>query len=382
MSQRCFVFFLSLLPLGCSPVTLPVADKEPPHVGVTQPSLIEHTDYANYTGRTEAKQTIEVRSRVPGYLKELLFQDGAEIAQDTPMFLVDPEPFEIAVQKAQAEIRRVTAQSEQIAVEVQRLEDLLKSNAVAQQDYEEAMANKLSSEAAVDSAKATLADAELKLRYTSVKAPITGVASRALVTPGNLIQADQTLLTTLVSVDPIYVYFSIDSPTLLKFREQVRQGKVLERSPGKIPVEMEMETQTGYPWKGIVEFAENRFDPATGTLELRAEFANPKPAQGARELSPGLFVRVRIPLGPPRQVLAIPDRCVQNDLVEQYVYVVDEKNQVIRRPVETGAQVESLRVIESGLAAGDRVIERGIQKVVPGVEVQIDTSPSTPPPGA
>ncbi|MFN8766608.1 MAG: efflux RND transporter periplasmic adaptor subunit, partial [Pirellulaceae bacterium] len=157
---------------------------------------------------------------------------------------------------------------------------------------------------------------------------------------------------------------------------------VLERSPGKIPVEMEMETQTGYPWKGIVEFAENRFDPATGTLELRAEFANPKPAQGARELSPGLFVRVRIPLGPPRQVLAIPDRCVQNDLVEQYVYVVDEKNQVIRRPVETGAQVESLRVIESGLAAGDRVIERGIQKVVPGVEVQIDTSPSTPPPGA
>jgi RND family efflux transporter MFP subunit len=184
-----------------------------------------------------------------------------------------------------------------------------------------------------------------------------------------------------VSVDPIYVYFSIDSPTLLKFREQVRQGKLLEKSPGKIPVEMEMETQTGYPWKGIVEFAENRFDPATGTLELRAEFANPKPTQGTRELSPGLFVRVRIPLGPPRQVLAIPDRCVQNDLVEQFVYVVDEKNQVVRRPVETGSQVDSLRVIETGLVAGDRVIERGIQKVVPGVEVQIETSAAIPPPG-
>ena len=226
-------------------------------------------------------------------------------------------------------------------------------------------------QAALAAAEATERAARLDVDFTTLRSPITGVASRTRITRGNLVQADQTVLTTLVSVDPMYVYFDIDEHTILDLQEAVRKGKLKIKETDVVPAWMELGDGEGFRYQGTVDFAENRVDPTTGTIRARAVVPNPKPSFGGRPLLPGLFARVRLPVGEPHKTLVVAERAIGSDQGQKYVLVVNSKNEVEYRPVTLGKLEGRLRVIADRLRPGERVIVNGMQRVRPGTTVTI-----------
>ena len=219
------------------------------------------------------------------------------------------------------------------------------------------------------SAQASEEEAKLDLEFTRLLSPIDGEISRALITKGNLVTADQTLLTTVVSVDPMYVYFDVDEHTILQIEQGVREGKIKVRGPGKIPVRMGLGNEEGHPHEGILNFADNRLDPTTGTIQVRGVFPNPKPAVGSRVLTPGLFTRIRVDVGEPYKAIMMVERALAVDQGQKCLLVVNDKNEVEYRPVTVGKLEGQLRVIRDGLRPGQRVIVNGLQRVRPGMTV-------------
>jgi multidrug efflux system membrane fusion protein len=249
--------------------------------------------------------------------------------------------------------------------------------AVSKEDVEQSLAQRNTSQAQLEAAQANVEQAQLNLNWTKVVAPISGLASRTLVTPGNLIVADQTLLTTIVSQDPMYAYFDVDEPTVLRVQQLIREGKYT--SAARVPVFLGLSNEQDYPHVGYVDFVNNQVNPSTGTLQVRGTFSNPKPPLGPRVLSPGLFVRIRVAISPPYQALLVVQSAIQTDQNLKFIYVVNEQNEVERRDVTLGAQQDYLQVIATGLKAEDRVVVHGLQHVRPGMVVNAKLVPMPTP---
>lgn len=339
---------------------------KPPEVLTTTPFLKTVTDYEDFTGRTDAVCSVEVRARVSGYLQSWRFKDGDEVKQGELMFEIDSRPYQATYNQAVAQRRLQEANVKYQEALYQRELKLYNSNADSLEALQLDLAQRDSTKASLEAAKAAEAQAKLNLDWTKVMAPISGRVSRRMVDPGNLVQADTTPLTTIVSLDPVYAYFDIDERTMLRLQRLVQEGKITSIEGGKVPVYLALADEgEQYTHPGTIDFTENRVDSTTGTLRARAVFPNPQ-----QILTPGLFVRVRIRVGEPHQAVLVPERALGTDQGNKFVYVVDDKSNAIYRRVKVGPPQEGgFRVIEEGLHPGERVIVSGLQRVKQGAAV-------------
>src|SRR5262245_41577508 len=313
---------------------------KPPSVLVALPVRQQVTDYEEVTGRTEAVDTVEVRTRVTGYLKKVHFEDGATVEQGEPLFQIDPEWYDAEFARAIANLNQADARVKRVEADYRRAVSLVSRSAASQAEVDKALGDLDEARAALESAKAAIKLAEINLAYTRVVAPFTGVVSRRFVDPGNLVKADETTLTTIIRVDPIYVYFAVDERTLLRVRRTIREGQ-FEMSPDqRVGIQVGLADEEGrFPHEGTIDFVDNRVDPETGTLRLRGVVTNSE-----RLLSPGLFVRVRVQVSQPYSAILVPERALGSDQGQKFLYVVNDSDQAIQRQVKVGPLHEGMRV--------------------------------------
>jgi multidrug efflux system membrane fusion protein len=327
-----------------------------PQVTTAEVAIHELLDSADFTGRLEAVESVAVRPRVGGYVESVHFAEGGRVEEGALLYRIDPRPFKAEVDRLRAERERAVAQLDLAESYRDRAERLLARKATSQEDYEQLAADATVAAAQLASIGAALEKAELDLSFTLVTAPIAGRVSRAIVTAGNLVDA-QTVLTTLVSDDAVYAYFDVDEHTYL---EHVRQANAAEASV----VHVGLINEEGYPHVARLDFVDNQVDPSHGTIRARAVLDNRD-----KLFTPGLFARMHL-VSPTRYSAAlVDDRAVGTDLGRRFVFVVDEHGVVQYRPIETGRLVDGLRVVTNGLSAGDVVIVNGVQRVRPGVAV-------------
>lgn len=313
-----------------------------PVVRVAKPDVREVTDYAYFIGRTDAVNSVEVRARVTGYLVSVDFESGSVVKDGQRLFKIDPRPYQAQLDQANGQIALNEAQLKLAQADLARAQEVAKTpGAISQQDLDTYAANAAEAAAALTAAKANAEVAALNLSFTDVISPIDGVAGRNLLTIGNLVTQDTTLLTTVVSEDPIYGYFNIDEHTLLRIERMLRDGKFKGvRDGAAVPVEMGVadEAKT-YPHKGTIDFINNRVDPTTGTLEVRGVFENPKPEVGPRLLHPGMFLHVRLPLSQPYKALVVPGEALGEDQGNPYLLLVGAGDVVEYCPVTLGPEL-------------------------------------------
>lgn len=321
---------------------------------VTQPMVLSES----FTGRVEAAETVELRARVSGYIQEVAFVEGDLVEQGELLFLIDPRPYQARVSAAQADLAQARSQLAQASSEAERARVLLGRQAISQEVHDQRQSALNNNRAMVAAAEAALQTAELDLAYTRITAPISGRIGRAMVTRGNLANADQSLLTTLVSIDPVHVYFDADEQAAFASR-----ALLSNEVSNHLAIELGGDPQRQYT--GTLDFIDNRLNPSTGTLQFRAVLANPD-----GRIRPGEFARVEMPVARLEQALLIDRKAVLTNQDRRYVYVVNEHNLAEQRQVTTGREVAERTVIIDGLQAGDRVIVNGVQKVFfPGMEV-------------
>ncbi|MCU5784497.1 secretion protein HlyD [Alcanivorax balearicus MACL04] len=305
----------------------------------------------DFTGRVAAPETVDLRPRVSGYIDKVSFEEGELVEQGDVLFVIDQRPYRARERAAAADLAQARSQYQLAKSEASRAERLVASRAISREEYDRRASAMVSARAAMNAAEAALETARLDLEYTEVRSPITGRAGRAMVTRGNLANADQTLLTTLVSVDPVYVYFESDSDSYLRGRELLGNGEGTE-------VRIGLSGENGYPHRGKVDFIDNRLNASTGTLQFRAVVPNPD-----GRFKPGQFARVELPAERLDTALLIDSKALLTDQNRRYVYVVDDENKASRRNVDAGRTVDGLVVIRDGLKPGERVIVNGVQKV-------------------
>lgn len=363
ISTRYLVIFVILTISGCGPhQDAKQTATAPPVVYFTLPVIKEVSETEEFTGRTESVHAVEVRARVSGYLDKANFKDGAEVKQGEVLFEVDPRPYEAEYERASASVAQAEAHVVRLEADFVRAQKLLASNSISKEDYDKVFGDRAEAFANVRLAKAVQDTARLNLSFTKITSPLTGLASRRSVDPGNLIKADDTLLTTIVALDPMYATFDIDERTVLKVRRQIREGKLKSARASEVPVSIGLPDEEGYSVQGKVNFVDNRVDSSTGTLRVRCIFDNPN-----RLFSPGVFVRVLLRTGPTRQAIVIPDEAIGTDQGQKNIFVVNDKNVVQYRKVTTGPLAPGgLRVIEQGVNTGERVIVKGLQRVRQG----------------
>jgi RND family efflux transporter MFP subunit len=368
---------------GCQPGRMPPPAPAKPVVPVSHPIRREVTDFVEYTGRTDAVESVGIRARVTGYLVRMPFKEGAEVKKGDLLFEIDPRPYQAQFDQAESQVRVIEAQLKLAQVTYERARSLVERNAASQQEVDQNKAAVDEAVARVNAAKASLEVYRLNLSFTKVTSPIDGQVSRYYYTLGNLINQDQTLLTTVVSVDPMFAYFDMDERTVLRIRTAINQGRIKMRSDAhEIPVLMSLEGEEGYPHHGVVNFVNNVVNPSTGTVAVRGVFKNPKPPIGRRLFSPGMFVRIRLPIGEPHPAVLVVDRALGSDQGLKYVYIIDADRKVQYRRVKTGPlQDDGLRVIEEGVKPDDWVVVGGLQSLRPRTEVDTEQVPM-PVPGA
>lgn len=396
------VIFIALA--GCS-ATSPNAEAgaEPPLVMVAKPLEQSVVDFADFTGRTESPEIQNVQARVSGYVVEIKFQEGTEVQKGQVLFVIDPRPFVAELNNAKSQLDLAKARSQRAAADLRRADEQRKTpGVISQQDYDKYVADKLESDAAVRAAESRVEARQLDVDYSQVKAEQGGRVSKINATLGNLVSKD-TLLTTIVSQDPIYVYFDVDERTVLDIQRKIREGTFRSaRRHNDVPVAIGLANETGFPHQGAINFVDNRVDPNTGTLKCRATFDNPVVANGDRKLSAGLFVRVRVPLGQARPAMLVSERALGTDQGQKFLYVIadiDGKTVAEYRPVAVGSpQKGGLRVVmpeklmrtkeglrparpdefaqaEDSIKPGDLVVVNGLQRVRPGSPVRTEIVP-------
>jgi RND family efflux transporter MFP subunit len=354
---------------GCSKQAPGAMKPAPTTVVVSNPLARKVTDYAVFTGRTEAVKSVEIRARVDGYLIRMPFKEGADVKKGDLLFQIDPRPYQATYDQAAAQVALCKARLTQANADFARTVELGKTpGAISKQDVDRFAALKGEAAAQLQAAEATAASAQLNLEFTNVVSPIDGMVSRYYVTEGNLVQSGQmgggTLLTKVVSVDPMYVVFYVDEQTLLYARRLIREGKAKSARDSEIPIQLGLSDSDAFPYHGVINFVDNQVDTKTGTLLVRGVFPNKD-----KIFSPGLMARVRVPIGEPHDALLVTERAIDTDQGQKILYVVNSKNEVMSRPIRMGALHSGLRVIESGISPGDRVIVNGLQRVRPGVIV-------------
>jgi RND family efflux transporter MFP subunit len=364
---------------GCGKSAPAAAELPVPKVTVTAVESQETIDADEYTGQTEASETVEVRARVFGYLKSIEFKDGDFVQEGQTLFTIEPDEYEAIHRQSLSKIDLNAANLALAKAKHARNEKLVTTGAVPREEYEESLAAVQSAEAAITAARADANRTEVDLKYTVLKSPINGRIDRAFVSKGNLLTGGQgsgTLLTKIVNEQPMYVYFDVDERSLLGYMRQ--RGATRETAPGSLREEglrcfLQLADEEDYSHEGQVDFAASEVDPSTGTARIRAVFPNQD-----RSLASGLFVRVKIPVSKPYEALMIPEKALATDQNIKYVYVVSTEGTAARRSVELGAQRGDMRIITAGLETGDRVIVKGLQRVKPGQKVEAELAQADP----
>lgn len=343
---------------------------EPPALEVSVATVPEReiTEWDEYTGRLEAVESVEIRPQVSGYLQEVNFEEGRDVRRGDVLFVIDPRPYQAELDRVQAEVERARTAAMLAGTDLARVEKLLATRAVSQEEFDQRKAAHASALAAVKAAEAGVEVARLNLAYTRVTSPISGRVGRAEVTVGNLVSGGQggaaTRLTTVVSLSPMYVYFEAAERDYLKYMDLARSGqRPLSREHAN-PVLMAVGNETEYNHQGYMDFVDNRVNAGTGTLLGRAVFPNPD-----RFLVPGMFVRVRLAGTNTYRGALINDRAILTDQDRRYVLVVDGENKLEYRAITTGPMIDGLRAVREGLKAGERIIVNGLQRVRPGMVV-------------
>ena len=339
----------------------------PPEVSVARPLQQKVVPYIEQTGNTQAVNTVDLVARVEGFLTEIEYQDGQFAKKGEPLFKIDPTTYAAKVKQAEAEVVSAKALLVQAEAEFKRQETLLRQNVSAQNTYDQAKAKRDSNQANVENQTANLVIAQANLDYTGVVAPFDGVVTKRLVSVGELVGATgPTKLATIVQLDPIYVSFNLSEQDVLNIRRNLADRRITLEQLTKVPIEIGLMTEQGYPHKGHLDYVSPNVDPTTGTVLVRGVFDNPD-----RTLLPGFFVRVRVPIGlAEKTMLAVPDRVLAEDQTGRYLMVVNKDNVVEQRRVKVGQLlVGNLRAIESGLSADDRVVITTNGRAIPGAKV-------------
>ncbi len=354
----------------------------PPSVTVAEPVAKSITEWDEYTGRLAAVSSVEVRARVSGYLQEVHFEEGAMVEKGDLLYVVDPRPYEATLAETRAQLRRAEVRLELARSELDRAQRLFERRAISEEEMDVRTQEEKEAAAGLEATKAAVEAAQLDVGFTRVRAPLSGRISNTRVTPGNLIRggtADATLLTTLVSMDPIYFYFSADEQSVLRYLRWIAAGTRQSAREHNTSVFLRLADEQDYSRRGLIDFVDNRIDQATSTLQVRAVFDNP-----GQMLLPGMFGKIRVAGRGPYDGLLIPAEAVGVDQADPFVYVVDENDTARRRVVELGPEAYGLRVVRKGLEAGERVIIEGIQRVRPDspvtpetTELQLDESRSS-----
>ncbi len=356
----------------------PKIETEPTVVIVSKPLQQDVQDFADFPGRTDAAMSVILRSRVTGYLMSFDFKVGSEVKKDALLFQIDPREYDAALERAQADVLICQANLKLANADLERAKRLLPKGAVSQEDFDKYTASAAEADASLASAKAKVDQAKLNVEFTRITAPFAGEIGRNLIDIGNLVTADVTELGNIVTVDPVYVYFDIDERTMLRLQRMLISGKIPGAKDNAFPVMVRLADETDYTHKAMIDFINNRVDPNTGTIRLRAVLPNPIVGNGHRQFASGLFARVRLPIGPPFKALEVMDRAIMSQQGQKYVYTVNAKNEVQYRPVTTGTVHNGLRVIEKGIDPDDRVIISGLQMVRPGIVVTPKPGPMRP----
>ncbi|BFI97478.1 MAG: multidrug efflux RND transporter periplasmic adaptor subunit MexE [Rhodanobacter sp.] len=333
-----------------------------PEVTVARALLRPVSNSADFTGRVQAVDSVELRPRVGGYVESVAFTEGALVHKGDVLFRIDPRPFQAEVDRLTAARTQAFAEKALAEANALRARRLLDQRAISQQDADSQATAAQSASAALAAADAALAAAKLNLGYTEVRSPIDGRVSNVRITPGNLVGSGD-VLTSVVSVNPVYVYFDVDEHTWLQL-DHLRAKAARDGGTAHIKAAMELADESGYPHAGRIDFVDNQLHTDSGTMRLRAVFDNTD-----KLFTPGLYARIRLQSGKPQPRLLVDDRAVGTDLGNQFVYVVDAEHKVQYRKVSTGALFDGLRVIDSGLQPGDTVVVNGLQRVRPGAEV-------------
>lgn len=360
----------AVLVSGCRPAgKAPPSAANAPSVAIAQPIPRKISEWDEFTGRLASPETVEIRARVSGYIDKVHFKEGKEVQQGDLLVTIDQRPYQAAFDRLKAELGAARARAELARGEAKRAEGLAATRAISTDTYETRLKNAIQAEESVRSAEAALKSAQLDLEFTEIRAPITGRISNARVTAGNLViggsTANTTLLTTLVSLDPLYCYFDADEASVLRYRQLHREGKRTAAMFAPVPAEMALGNEQGFPHKGQIDFVDNEMNPATGTIRARGVFANPD-----KLMAPGFFARVRIPGSGEYDAVLIRDSAISSDQGRPFVLIVDGQNKTVYRAITTGPMVDSMRVVRDGLSANDRVIVSGLMSARPGMIVQ------------
>jgi RND family efflux transporter MFP subunit len=360
---------------GCDRKVPALEPTPPPTVTISQPIEREISDEHQFTGHTEAIRAVDVHAKVSGFIDQVGFKDGDIVKEGDLLFQIDPRPFDADVARDVAALAAAKARAKRAAADLARARELIKGKNISQEQFDQTFADEAQAAAAVQQADASLTMSRLNQDYARITAAVGGRVSRAIITKGNFVfggAGNATLLTTIVPIDPIYAYFDVDEATYLYVARRARDPD--REHP---PAEMQLTNETGFPHRGRIDFIDNKVDPDTGTIRVRAEFPN---AEGV--ITPGLFVKVRIRALEKRPALLITDRAVGMDQNRKYVLVVAADNKVEYREVITGPLVDGLRAVEKGLTPGEWVIVNGLQRARPGAPVEAQKEPMPLPPEA
>lgn len=338
----------------------------PPEVNVAVITPKPITEWDGFDGRIAAIESVEIRPRVSGYLAGVHFRDGSEVAKGALLFTVDDREYRAALASAQANTARAATRVSVARTEYARSEKLKAARAVSEEELETRRGELQQAEADQKAAEAQQQQAALNMEFTRIRAPISGYVSAAEVRPGNLVQAGSSLLTTLVSVDPVYVEFEGDERMYLKYQQMSRNGERPSSRDARNPVRVGLADEQGYPHEGEMVFVDNALDPSTGTIRARALLPNKD-----RVFTPGLFARVQLLGSGQREAILINERALLTDQDRRYVYVVGDDDKAVRRDVQVNGAAEGMRIVREGLKPGDRVVVNGVRKIFfPGMPVK------------
>ncbi len=362
------VSLLSVMLSACDDTSNVEANLSPPTVTVSQPIKRAIVEWDEYTGRFAAVDSVEVRARVSGYLDSVHFDDGQMVETGDLLFVIDPRLFEIAREQADAELVQAQARLELAARDLERADPLIKRGTISQEFFDERAQEAREAAAAVEASEANVRRAMLNLEFTRVRSPVTGRVSRKFVTVGNLVSGGagtSTILTTIVTLDPIHFYFDADEKAYLKYVRLALSGERPSARTTQTPVFLALPDEQEYVHRGYIDFLDNQIDFSSGTVRGRAIFDNSN-----QLFIPGLFGRIRLPGSGEYEALLLPDEVIGTDQSRRFVYVIDDQGIVDYRQVELGPLVDGLRVIRDGLHADDQVVTKGIQRIRAGVKVK------------
>jgi RND family efflux transporter MFP subunit len=355
---------------GCQKPPPAVAKTKDPEVEIEKPITRNVTDHEDFTGHIEADPIVDLRAQVTGYLKATHFKEGNDIKQGDLLFEIDSTVYDAELVRAKALVTQAEARYDRLTSDYNRVIRVVDKGTVTQEEIDRIRGDRAEALAAIGVAKAGQTIAEQNVTFTRITAPISGRIGKRKIDPNNLVKANDTVLATIVSLDPIYASFDIDERTILRLRRLIKEGRIVSARVNPTKVYIGLADEENHSITGVIDYIDPQLEAGTGTLRVRAKVENVKLDHSpGMLLSPGMFVRIRLPVGNAKPALLVREEALGSDQGQRYVYALNEKDEVVYRAVTLGPQDGRLRVIEKGLSADDRVIVRGLQRVRPGVKV-------------